>query len=79
MEWKQFKDIMPQGSCRLLIYGHINTDPLTPPEYDYTFMEFVDFKNGLIIPDDDGMEHYAPDPEDYWMYQKDIKTPFKDK
>lgn len=75
MKWKQFKDVMPEDDYRLLIYGHLNTDPLTPPEYDYTFMEFVDFKNGLIIPQDDEQAWYAPDPEDYWVYPKDIETP----
>ena len=79
MQWKQFEDKMPEGDCRLLICGHLNTDPLTPPEYDYTYLEFVDYKDGLLIPDDDGHEWYAPDPEDYWIYQKSILTPFDDK
>jgi hypothetical protein len=78
MEWKHFKDEMPEGHCRLLICGKINDDPLTPSEYDYTYMEFIDFKDGLLVPDDDGQEWYRPDSEGYWMYQNDIKTPFEE-
>lgn len=78
IEWKQFKDVMPEDDTRLLICGYIDTDPLYQSNR-IQFMEFIDYKDGLLVPDDDGIEWHAPDPEDYWMYQKDIKTPFKDK
>ena len=75
MNWKKFKDEMPRSPSRLLICGTLNTDPLTPADEQYNFMEFVDFKNGLLQSDSDLFEAYAPDEDDYWIYQSDIQTP----
>jgi hypothetical protein len=77
MEWTQFKDKMPEGDCRLLICGIIDIDPLFQCT-DYMYMEFIDYENNLLKPDDDGQAWYAPDPETYWIYQKDIPTPYKE-
>ena len=79
MHWKKFKDEMPKNNSRLLICGTLNTDPLTPPDEIYNYMEFVDFKDNVIISDDDGQPWYAPDEDTYWIYQSDIVTPFNDR
>lgn len=72
MNWTQFKDKLPENNSRILIYGCVNGGIYDP---EWMFMEFVDYKDGLIISDDDGLPWYKPNPEDYWLYQKDIPTP----
>lgn len=75
MKWKQFKDEMPQGACRLLICGIVRTDPLEQCT-NYEFMEFVNYgAYGFLYPDDNA--RFIPNPEYYWIYQKDIETPFE--
>lgn len=78
VNWKQFKDEMPEDNTCLLICGKINTDPLSSTGNDLAYMEFIDFRNGLLVSDSDVYEDYEPDPEDYWIYKKDITTPFND-
>lgn len=80
MTWRKFSEEMPQGECRLLTCGIINTDPFEQCT-NYIYMEFVNYKDGMIIPDPNSpfQEPYEPDLEDYWMYQQDIKTPYEDK
>ena len=76
MKWTQFKDKMPKDGSRLLICGKIDTDPMEQPDYPTVYMEFMDYKDGLLISDDDGQEWSSPEPEDYWIYQNSIITPF---
>ena len=76
MEWKQFKNEKPEDDSRLLICGVINTDPLRCCT-NYMYMEFVDYRKGLIASDSETLDDCEPDPEDYWVYQNDIPTPFE--
>ena len=80
MEWIQFKDEMPEDNSSLLICGKISCDPLTESADSYIYLEFVDYRHGLLMLDGNIDESFLPNPVDYWVYRKDIKTPYnKDK
>lgn len=75
--WKRFRDAIPEEDSRILVCGFIDTDPLYQSSKPI-YMEIVTYDDGMITADGD--EHWTrePDPETYWMYLKNIPTPFDD-